>query len=96
MDGEEKRCEHGKLVKIEVAGSAIPMFGNVYQCEFCKALVELVIGRTITTQQLREFADAIESGKAKPSIPPPMDRDDSSDLVEVDDDNTWGGTDGSG
>jgi hypothetical protein len=95
MDGKEHRCEHTRLEKIEIEGSPVPMFGNVYQCASCKALVEVVIGRTITTQQLRDFADAIESGKAKPSIPPPMDIDDA-DLVEVDDDNTWGDSDGSG
>jgi hypothetical protein len=97
MGDEGKRCDHPRLVKIAVEGAALPMFGNVFKCEECNVLVEVVIGRTITTQQLRDFADAIESGKAKPSLPPePMPIEDD-DVIEVEgEDDTWGGADGSG
>jgi hypothetical protein len=74
MDRQGKRCSHPRLARIEIAGTSLPMYGNVFQCEACKALVEVVIGRAITAQELREFADAIESGKAKPSVSPePLD-----------------------
>lgn len=91
MGEEAIRCDHPRLVRIEFDGPLLPMFGNVFQCSICKALVEVVIGRTITTQQLRDFADAIETGKAKPSLPPePIDIDDE-DIIEVDpDENVWG------
>jgi hypothetical protein len=92
MGEEGKRCDHPRLIKIAVEGAPLPMFGNVFKCEECGALVEVVIGRTITTQQLRDFADAIDSGKAKPSLPPePMSIDDA-DIIEVDPgEDTWSG-----
>jgi hypothetical protein len=86
MGEEGKRCGHSRLVRIEFAAAPVPMFGNVFKCEECSALVEVVIGRTITTQQLREFADAIDSGRAKPSLPPPPKSTidiDENDIVAV-------------
>lgn len=84
MDKQGKRCGHSRLARIEITGTNLPMYGNVFQCEACKALVEVVIGRSITVQELREFADAIESGKAKPSISPePLEE---IEIEEVEDD----------
>lgn len=87
MGSDRDHCEHPRLARLDVEDELSLLFGNVYKCDVCGALVEVVVGRTITTAALREFADAVDSGRAKPSLTPEPsnDVDDNPDIVEVDD-----------
>ena len=66
----EIACEHHRLARLE---KEAPRFHNLYVCEQCGAVVEVIIGRVVTTEYLRSLLKLIEGGETPQ--PPPVPKD---------------------
>jgi hypothetical protein len=66
----EFACEHARLSRLD---EEPPKFHNLYVCDQCSAVVEVVIGRVLTTEYLRSLLRLIE-GSDTPQ-PPPVPKD---------------------
>ena len=66
----EFACEHHRLARLE---KEAPRFHQLFVCEQCGAVVEVIIGRVVTTDYLRDLLKLIE-GNGTPA-PPPVPKD---------------------
>jgi Fe2+ or Zn2+ uptake regulation protein len=65
----EFECEHTRLSRLD---KEPPRFHNLYVCEQCGSVIEVVIGRVLTTEYLQSLLKLIE-GNGTPSPPPVPD-----------------------
>ena len=63
----EFECEHTRLSKLD---KEPPRFHNLYVCEMCGAVIEVVIGRVLTTEYLKDLLALI--GDNETPAPPPV------------------------
>ena len=67
--GLEGECEHTRLSRLD---KEPPRFHNLYACEMCGAVIEVVIGRVLTTEYLKDLL-AIIGDNGTPAPPPVPD-----------------------
>jgi hypothetical protein len=65
----EFECEHTRLSKLD---KEPPKFHNLYVCEQCSAVIEVVIGRVLTTEYLKDLL-ALIGDSSTPTNPPAPD-----------------------
>jgi hypothetical protein len=88
-------CDHPRLVRLDVDDDGVPLYGRIYMCETCELLVEVVTGRSFSTEDVQKLADQLSSGAVVPSDEthdedPDATPIDASDLIEVNDvEDSW-------